>query len=59
MYKRIGVNKTKGGLDMLMSAAAQRQKLVARVLAETFVARVYRLVYAAVKKAARRMREEA
>lgn len=47
------INKTKGGLGMLMSAAAQRQKLIARVLAETFVARVYRLVYAAVKKAAK------
>lgn len=46
------LNKTARGMTMLMSAAAQRQKLIARVLAETFVARVYRLIYRAIKKAA-------
>jgi hypothetical protein len=47
------LNKTKGGMQMLMSAAQQRQKLIARVLAETSVARIYRLVYKALKRAAK------
>lgn len=47
------LNKTKGGMQMLMSAAQQRQKLIARVLAETAIARVYRLVYKALKRAAK------
>ncbi len=47
------LNKTKGGMQMLMSAAQQRQKLMARVLAETAIARVYRLVYKAIKRAAK------
>ena len=46
------LNKTARGMNLLMSASAQRQKLIARVLAETFVARIYRLVYRAIKKAA-------
>lgn len=47
------LNKTKGGMQMLMSAAQQRQKLIARVLAETAIARIYRLVYKALKRAAK------
>lgn len=47
------LNKTKGGMQMLMSAAQQRQKLIARVLAETAIARIYRLVYKAIKRAAK------
>ena len=47
------LNKTKGGMQMLMSAAQQRQKLIARVLAETAISRVYRLVYKALKRAAK------
>lgn len=46
------LNKTARGMNLLMSAAAQRQKLIARTLAETFVARIYRLVYRALKRAA-------
>jgi hypothetical protein len=46
------INKTKGGMQMLMSAAAGRQKLMARVIAETAVARIYRLVYRAIKRGA-------
>jgi hypothetical protein len=46
------INKTARGMNLLMSASAQRQKLIARVLAETAVARVYRLVYRALKRAA-------
>lgn len=47
------LNKTKGGLQMLMSAGAARQKLMARVLAETFVARLYRIVYQAIKRSSK------
>jgi hypothetical protein len=47
------LNKTKGGMQMLMSAAQQRQKLIARVLAETAISRIYRLVYKAIKRAAK------
>lgn len=46
------LNKTARGMNLLMSASSQRQKLIARVYAETFVGRVYRLIYRAVKKAA-------
>jgi hypothetical protein len=46
------LNKTKGGMQMLMSAGAQRQKLTALVLAQTAIARIYRLIYIAQKKAA-------
>lgn len=46
------LNKTARGMNLLMSASSQRQKLIARVLAETFVSRVYRLIYRAIKKAA-------
>jgi hypothetical protein len=46
------INKTARGMNLLMSASAQRQKLIARVLAETAVARIYRLVYRALKRAA-------
>lgn len=46
------LNKTARGMNLLMSASSQRQKLIARVFAETFVARVYRLIYRAIKKAA-------
>lgn len=45
-------NDTARGLGMLMTAAQQRQDLIARVLAETAVKRLYRLVYRAIKKAA-------
>jgi hypothetical protein len=46
------INKTARGMNLLMSASSQRQKLIARVLAETAVARIYRLVYRALKRAA-------
>ena len=46
------LNKTLGGLDRIMSAAQQRQDLVARVLAETAIKRLYRLVYRAIRRAA-------
>jgi hypothetical protein len=46
------LNKTARGMNLMESAKSQRQKLIARVLAETFVARVYRLVYRAIKRAA-------
>jgi len=39
-------------MNMLMSAAQQRQELIARVLAETAIKRLYRLVYRAIKRAA-------
>jgi hypothetical protein len=45
------LNKTASGMNMLMSAAQQRQELIARVLAETAVKRLYRLVYRAIKRA--------
>jgi len=38
-------------MNMLMSAAQQRQELIARVLAETAIKRLYRLVYRAIKRA--------
>jgi hypothetical protein len=46
------LNKTASGMGMLMSAAQQRQELIARVLAETAIKRLYRLVYRAIKRAA-------
>ena len=46
------LNKTASGMNMLMGAAQQRQELIARVLAETAVKRLYRLVYRAIKRAA-------
>jgi len=46
------LNKTASGMNMLMSAAQQRQELIARVLAETAIKRLFRLVYRAVKRAA-------
>jgi hypothetical protein len=46
------LNKTLGGLDRIMSAAQQRQDLIARVFAETAIKRLYRLIYRAIKRAA-------
>jgi hypothetical protein len=46
------LNKTASGMNMLMSAAQQRQELIARVLAETAIKRLFRLVYRAIKRAA-------
>src|SRR5215831_14412454 len=46
------LNKTASGMNMLMGAAQQRQELIARVLAETAIKRLYRLVYRAIKRAA-------
>jgi hypothetical protein len=46
------LNKTLGGLDRIMSAASQRQDLIARTFAETAIKRLYRLVYRAIKRAA-------
>ncbi len=46
------LNKTLGGLDRIMSAASQRQDLIARTFAETAIKRLYRLIYRAVKRAA-------
>src|SRR5258707_7852967 len=46
------LNKTASGMNMLMSAAQQRQELIARVLAETAIKRLYRLGYRALKRAA-------
>lgn len=47
------LNKTLGGLDRIMSAAQQRQDLIARVFAETSIRRLYRLIYRAIRRAAR------
>ena len=44
------LNKTLGGLDRIMSAAQQRQDLIARVFAETAIKRLYRLIYRAIKR---------
>lgn len=46
------LNKTLGGLDRIMSAAQQRQDLIARVFAETAIKRLYRLIYRAIRGAA-------
>src|SRR5882757_4718790 len=45
------LNKTASGMNMLMGAAQQRQELIARVLAETAIKRLYRRVYRAIKRA--------
>src|SRR6195256_2313001 len=45
------LNKTASGMNMLMGAAQQRQELIARVLAETAIKRLYRLVYRAIRRA--------
>lgn len=44
------LNKTAAGVNMIMTAAQQRQELVARTFAETCVKRLMRLVYRAVKR---------
>src|SRR4030081_66280 len=44
------LNKTASGMNMLMGAAQQRQELIARVLAETAIKRLYRLVYCALQR---------
>ena len=46
------LNKTLGGLDRIMSAASQRQDLIARTFEETAIKRLYRLIYRAIKRAA-------
>jgi hypothetical protein len=46
------LNKTARGMNLLMSAAAQRQKLMARVLAQP-IARIFKLVYLAIKRSAK------
>lgn len=46
------LNKTLGGLDRIMSAASQRQDLIARTFAETAIKRLYRLIYRAIKRVA-------
>jgi len=46
------LNKTASGLNNIMSAAQQRQELMARVMANTAVSRLMRLIYRAIKRAA-------
>lgn len=46
------LNKTARGMNLLMSASAQRQKLMARVLAQP-IARIFKLVYLAIKRSAK------
>lgn len=46
------LNKTAAGVNMIMTAAQQRQELVARVFAETFIKRLMRLVYRTIKRTA-------
>jgi hypothetical protein len=46
------LNKTFGGAKLSFSASSQRQKLIARTFAETFLVRAYRLIYRAIKRAA-------
>lgn len=46
------LNKTASGMSMLMSAAQQRQELIARTIAETCVKPLMRLVYRAIKRSA-------
>jgi len=46
------LNKTATGVQQIMSASQQRQELIARVLAETFVKRLMRLIYRAIKRSA-------
>lgn len=44
------LNKTLGGIDRIMTASQQRQKLIARVFAETAI---QRLIYRAIKRCAK------
>lgn len=44
------LNKTAAGVNMIMTAAQQRQELIARTFAETCVKRLMRLVYRAIKR---------
>lgn len=46
------LNKTASGINNIMSAAQQRQELMARVMANTGVSRLMRLIYRAVKRTA-------
>lgn len=46
------LNKTLGGIDRIMTASQQRQKLIARVFAETAIQRLMRLIYRAIKRCA-------
>lgn len=46
------LNKTLGGIDRIMTASQQRQKLIARVFAETALQRLMRLIYRAIKRTA-------
>jgi hypothetical protein len=46
------LNKTASGINNIMSAAQQRQELMARVMANTGVSRLMRLIYRAVKRCA-------
>jgi hypothetical protein len=46
------LNKTASGVSMIMSAAQQRQELIARTFAETSIKRLMRLIYRAIKRAA-------
>jgi len=46
------LNKTATGVQQIMSASQQRQELIARTFAETFIKRLMRLVYRAIKRAA-------
>ncbi len=44
------LNKTASGVNMIMTAAQQRQELIARTFAETCVKRLMRLAYRAIKR---------
>lgn len=44
------LNKTASGVNMIMTAAQQRQELIARTFAETCVKRLMRMVYRAIKR---------
>jgi hypothetical protein len=44
------LNKTASGINMVMTAAQQRQELIARVFAETAIKRLMRLIYRAIKR---------
>lgn len=46
------LNKTASGINNIMSAAQQRQELMARVMANTGVSRLMRLIYRAIKRSA-------
>lgn len=46
------LNKTASGINMVMTAAQQRQELIARTFAETAIKRLMRLVYRAIKRTA-------